>query len=186
MKEKTAAKLDTRKMILAALFAALTVVGSKLQIPFFITPITLQTLFVITSGLFLGARYGALSQAVFLILGLCGLPVFAGGGGIMYVFKPSFGFALGFVPAAAVAGIIAQRAKGFGGYLLAAAAASLVVYLCGVPYMYLILKQVIHSDRGWAYALQYGCLIFLPGDAIKSVAAALIASKAAPLIAERR
>ena len=67
----------TRTMSLAALFAALTAIGAFLQIPVGITSITLQFLFTSLAGLLLGAKWGALSQLVYVILGLVGLPVWA-------------------------------------------------------------------------------------------------------------
>lgn len=88
----------TRTMSLAALFAALTAIGAFLQIPVGITSITLQFLFTSLAGLLLGAKWGALSQLVYVILGLVGLPVFTQGGGPGYLLQPSMGFLLGLIP----------------------------------------------------------------------------------------
>ena len=68
--------MKTRALILTALFAALTAVGAFLRIPFPIAPITLQVFFTAMAGVLLGPRYGALSQLVYVVLGLIGLPVF--------------------------------------------------------------------------------------------------------------
>ena len=67
-------------MARVALMAALTAVGAQISIPlpFTLVPFTLQVLMVVLAGLLLGARYGALSQVVYLMLGAIGLPVFAG------------------------------------------------------------------------------------------------------------
>ena len=59
---------------------------------------TLQYLFTAMAGLLLGRRWGALSQAVYVLLGLVGLPIFTMGGGFGYVFQPTFGFLLGLIP----------------------------------------------------------------------------------------
>src|SRR5208337_2009632 len=90
--------------ILISLFTALTAVGAFIRIPIPYVPLTLQTLMVMFAGLILGSRRGALSQLLYLILGLLGLPIFAQGGGPAYVLQPSFGFLLGFVAGAYVIG----------------------------------------------------------------------------------
>src|SRR3989338_884787 len=98
-------------MILAALFAALTAVAAQVKIPLSFTPvpITLQTLMVLLSGAMLGARYGALSQFIYLVLGAAGLPVFAGGsGGIASLFGPTGGYLFSYPIAAFIVGYMTE------------------------------------------------------------------------------
>ena len=64
--------MKTRTMILCALFAALTAVGAFFKIPFALAAISLQFLFTAMAGVLLGAGYGALSQAVYVLIGLVG------------------------------------------------------------------------------------------------------------------
>ena len=99
-------------MVPVALMAALTAVGAQLRIPLPYVPITLQAAFVCLAGLLLGSWRGAASQAVYLTAGLVGLPVFAGGGGLHYLLKPSAGYLLGFVAGAWLAGRLAGEAQG--------------------------------------------------------------------------
>src|SRR5512135_617159 len=94
--------------VLISLFTALTVVGAFIKIPIPYVPLTLQTLMVMFAGLILGSRRGALSQVLYVVLGLLGLPIFAQGGGPAYVLQPSFGFLLGFVAGAYVIGKIVE------------------------------------------------------------------------------
>ena len=101
--------MKTRTMILCALFAALTAVGAFFKIPFALAAISLQFLFTAMAGVLLGAGYGALSQAVYVLIGLVGVPIFALGGGFSYIFQPTFGFLLGLIPCAYVIGKIAKR-----------------------------------------------------------------------------
>ncbi len=75
------------------------------QVPGGPVPVTMQNLFVVMSGMLLGPRAGATSQAVYLLMGLMGLPVFSGGGGPGYVMSPTFGYLLGFIAASAVSGL---------------------------------------------------------------------------------
>ena len=81
--------MKTRTMILCALFAALTAVGAFFKIPFALAAISLQFLFTAMAGVLLGAGYGALSQAVYVLIGLVGVPIFALGGGFSYIFQPA-------------------------------------------------------------------------------------------------
>ena len=84
----------TKSMILAALFAALTAVGAFLRIPTPVSSFTLQIMFTAMAGVLLGRKWGAVSQAVYVLLGLLGLPVFTNGGGLGVVLQPTFGFCL--------------------------------------------------------------------------------------------
>lgn len=98
---------NTKNLVRMALLAALIAVGAFIRIPVPVCPFTLQFLFTMLAGLLLGSKYGALSVLVYLCVGLLGLPVFADGGGIGYVFQPTFGYLIGFCIASYVTGAIA-------------------------------------------------------------------------------
>ena len=85
-------KNKVNDLVMISLFAALTAVGAFIKIPIPHVPLTLQTLMVMFAGLILGSRRGALSQLLYLVIGLLGIPIFAQGGGPGYVLQPSFGF----------------------------------------------------------------------------------------------
>jgi len=78
----------TRNLIIVAMFAALTAIGAFIKVPIPYVPFTLQYLFCALAGLVLGSKLGALSQIVYVAIGLSGVPVFTEGGGIGYIFKP--------------------------------------------------------------------------------------------------
>lgn len=86
----------TRSLVYCTLFTALIAVGAFIKIPIPVVPFTLQYLFTMLAGILLGSRLGSLSVLAYMILGLIGLPIFSEGGGIGYVFKPSFGYIIGF------------------------------------------------------------------------------------------
>lgn len=137
-------------------------------------PITAQTLGVILAGAVLGARRGALTSMVFLLLVAIGLPLLSGGRGGLAVFGgPSVGFLLGFPVAAYVVGWVTE--KGGAPYklplgILANLIGGIgVLYLMGVPGIALV-ARIDFSD---ALASTW---IFLPGDVLKCVVAALVAS----------
>ena len=129
----------------------------------------------------LGPRWGALSQVLYVLMGLLGLPVFAKGGGLSYFLEPSFGFLLGRIPATAVAGILTRRSNlPFSRLLLSAALAMLTPYLIGLPYMAYILNIYLDSAVPFRTLLISGCLLFIPGDAVKALLAAWISIKTLP------
>ena len=97
--------IKTRDLIYCALFAALTAIGAFIHFQLFQATITLQFFFTAMAGLLLGARLGALSQLVYVALGLIGIPIFAAGGGFNYIFNPTFGFLLGLIPTTLVSAL---------------------------------------------------------------------------------
>jgi len=88
-----------KDLALVALFPALLAATAWITIPIGIgAPITLQTLFVMLSGLLLGHRRGTYSVVVYVVLGLIGLPIFSGmQGGFGVIMGPTFGFILSFI-----------------------------------------------------------------------------------------
>ncbi len=134
-------KTDIRKIILCAFFSAMIIVGAYIRMPIPPVPVTLQTFFVLLSGMVLGSKFGIYSVLAYIGLGLVGIPVFAGGtGGISSVLMPTFGYVLGFVPAVYLAGKISGNT--YNNYLISAFAATGAIYICGAGY-YLILQEFI-------------------------------------------
>lgn len=164
-----------RPLVLTGVFAALTAVCGFLKIPLGFMSITLQTMMAALAGILLGPKWGAASQGVYLALGLLGLPIFTQGGGPGYVFQPSFGFLLGFPLTAAVSGWLSQRSSSPLRLALAAAVGILAGYVIGTPYMGLILNVYMNKGLDVWTVVRTGCLIYLPGEAIKVAVTALIA-----------
>ena len=122
------------------------------------------------AGTLLGKKYGALSQAVYVLLGLVGVPIFALGGGFSYVFQPTFGFLLGLIPSAWVIGSLAKRPLTFWRSVVAMLAGLAVLYAIGVPYMALIANAYLGKGLTFWQVLKNGMLIYLPGDMLKIAA----------------
>lgn len=135
--------ISTRRLVSIAVLVALITVGGlvSVPIPFTQVEVSLQTLFVITAGLLLGGKDGALAVLVYIAMGLLGLPVFTQGGGFSYVFKPSFGYLLGFPVGALVSGALCGRLRFVtrGKVFLCALVGLLPIYALGVTYQVLIL-----------------------------------------------
>lgn len=173
--------MSARKLVYTALFAVLTAVGAFLRIPLGVSSITLQFLFTAMAGVLLGPGCGALSQGVYVALGLIGLPIFTAGGGFGYVLQPTFGFLLGLIPAAAIIGAISRRSASPLRLALACLAGLAALYAVGVPYMALILNGYMSKGMSVSALLWAGMLPFLPGDAIKIAVTALLC----PLLRKR-
>ena len=175
--------IKTRDMILAALFAALTAVGAFIRIPMGFSTITLQFLFTALAGILLGAKLGALSQAIYVLLGLVGVPIFASGGGFQYVFNPTFGFLAGLIPTAWIIGRLAEKNGSAKGVAAACFAGLGVLYLIGVPYMGVIVNAYLGKGLTLWQILKAGMIIYLPGDCLKIAVCALVAPRLARALA---
>ena len=161
---------------LVAAGAALTAVAAQISIPASPVPFTFQTLVVLLVGASLGSVRGALSMALYAVLGVVGLPVFAPlkdgshAVGMQAVLGATFGFVIGFIAAAYVVGLLAERnwsshvVKMFVTYTLG----SLVIYAFGIP----VLAAVA---TGGNVAIAAGIMTpFLIWDAVKAIAAAAL------------
>ena len=170
---------NTRKLVYTALLAALTAAGAFMRIPMGYSSVTLQYLFTAMAGLLLGRKWGALSQLIYVCLGLVGLPIFTMGGGFGYVFQPTFGFLLGLIPAAWVVGAAAGESLDPRRMALASLAGLAVLYAVGMPYMALILNVYMGKGMTLSALLWAGMLPYLPGDAVKIIVAAGVCPVAA-------
>ncbi len=166
-----------RRVVAMITFALLTTFGAYLEVrlPANPVPVTMQTLFVSLSGLLLGARLGAGAQALYVLAGALGAPVFAGGAlGITRLMGHTGGYLLAFPAAAAVTGALAARIRADGSLraalLLAAATflGTVVIFVGGAAQLTLLTGD---AER----ALRLGVVPFITGDIAKVVVALLIA-----------
>lgn len=174
-----------RNLILCAMFAALTAVGAFIKIPIPYVPFTLQLTFVTLAGYILGAKNGMISVLIYIALGLIGIPVFTEGGGIGYVFKPTFGYIIGFALGAFVTGLIARKSSrpSYPRLLAAGFAGLVVVYVMGILYYYLISRFYLGSDVTVRSVLLYCFVLVVPGDIALTFVAALAAKRIIPVVA---
>jgi len=130
------------------------------------------------AGLILGSRRGAMSQLLYLILGLMGLPIFAQGGGPAYILQPSFGFLVGFVGGAYTIGKIVGEEKNLTlpRTVMALLLGQGMIYLFGISYLYFNLNFILHKSVPFSTVLNIGLLVFIPGDILKTAVAALVAA----------
>lgn len=175
-------------MILCAIFVALIAAGAFIKIPVPVVPFTLQYLFTMLAGLLLGAKRGFISVCIYILLGLVGLPIFAQGGGIGYVFQPSFGYIIGFAVGAFVTGKIANKSsKPSYKRLLAANFIGLgFVYLLGMVYYYLISNFYLGTPIGLWPLFLYCFILAVPGDILLCIVGAILGNRLIPLIKAKR
>ena len=174
--------MHTRTLTRTALFTALTAAGAFIRIPLGYSSITLQFFFTAMAGCLLGPVWGPVSQAVYVALGLIGLPIFTQGGGLTYLLQPTCGFLIGLIPAAWVIGLLTvHRPPHPVRTALACLAGLTVLYAAGLPYMAVILNQYMGKAMGFSAILWAGMLPFLPGDMLKIAVTAVLA----PLLQKR-
>lgn len=159
---------DVALVIAAALLTALCA-QIRIPLPFTLVPLTGQTFAVLLTAAALGPVRGVAGQALYIMLGLVGLPFFAGGeSGWTYASGVTGGYLVGFLVAAAVVGYCARRGmdRSALGTLVAFTLGTVVIYAFGVPWLAAV------ADLPATDALRSGALTFLPGDAIKALLAA--------------
>ncbi len=175
---------------LAWLYDLALVVGGSLLValsarvafplPFSPVPVTAQTLAVLLVGALLGSVRGGVSMLLYLAQGVAGLPMFAAGGaGVAYLLGPTGGYLLGFVAGAALTGLLAER--GWDRRI----ATTLAAMLLGTAAIYAAGLAWLAVFTGTENVLAAGLYPFLPGAAIKIVAAALLLPQGWKLLGRR-
>jgi biotin transport system substrate-specific component len=167
-------KTSTKGLVYASLFGALTAAGAFIVIPLPPVPITAQTFFLNVAAILLGGPLGAVSQFIYVMLGVVGIPVFAGGkAGLGVIFGPTGGYLLGFIIAAFVIGMVDRMRKSAGifWHIFSMLIGMLIIYSLGSLQLAVVAKMSFHK------ALAAGVLPFLPGDIIKILLAAIISSQ---------
>ena len=150
-----------KDVVLVLSFAALTGICAKLKIEIGPVPITMQTFAVLLSGAILGSIRGAVSQFVYLIFGLAGIPWFSRGDGLSYLFSPTFGYLLGFIFASFFVGFLCERGfdRKIEKSILAMIIGNIVLYLPGLVW----LARFVSFER----VLAVGFYPFILGDLLK-------------------
>jgi biotin transport system substrate-specific component len=159
---------DLTLIFSGALFVAMFA-QVKIPLPFTPVPLTGQTFAVLLIAAALGAKRGAASMAFYIALGAFGLPVFAGGAsGMTYLSGATLGYLIGFVLAAYVVGLLAERGleRSVRTSLLPFLVGTVIIYACGVTWLTILLGS-------FSKAVTAGLIPFVIGDIIKLVAAAL-------------
>ncbi len=163
----------TAEMTKIALLVAMNCVSAYIVIPlpFSLSPIALQTMFVNLVAFLLTPRQTFMTMLVYILIGLAGIPVFTGGtAGPAKLFGPTGGYIFGFMVAAVLIALLRGSEYSFKRY-------SIIGVGVGIPVIYLLgalqLKFVTGMD--WQAAVVTGVLPFVPLDVVKCLAAAFLA-----------
>lgn len=159
-----------RDILLVLAGSLLMALCAQIVIPLQPVPITGQTFGVLLLGAALGSKRGAAAMLAYIAEGALGLPFFAGGAsGFAILTGTTAGYLVGFVIAAFVIGLLAERGleRSLRTSLVPFLVGTVIIYTFGVGWLAIVL-----GDVGKAIAL--GMLPFLFGDALKLVAAALV------------
>ncbi len=166
---RTSSWLRDIALIIAGSLLVAALAQISIPLPFTPVPLTGQTFAVLLVGSALGSKRGLASMVLYIIEGVLGLPFFAGGAsGLHVLVGATAGYLMGFVAAAYVIGLLAERGleRSIRTSLVPFAIGTLVIYLFGVAWLAIVLGSV-------SKAIVAGLLPFLVGDAIKLILAAL-------------
>ncbi|HXK51607.1 MAG TPA: biotin transporter BioY [Caldisericia bacterium] len=171
--------MSVRQIATTALFIALLSIGSMIYLPIGPIPYTLQTFFVFLAGILLGKKWGTIAIAVWILLGLIGIPVFSQGrAGVMILLSPTSGFLIGFLAASFTMGWYLEKKKNvFSNALVSIFIGLFWIYLFGGVGFYLHSIWVIHNPYSWQEIFQYAIAPFILVDLAKGVLAALVGVK---------
>ena len=157
------------KNIFLVLFGTiLLAVSSKIQVPFWPVPMTMQTFVVLIIAMAYGWKLSLFTLIIYLVEGAVGLPVFAKGGGLLYLISPTAGYLYGMVIAAAVIGYFADL--GYGKSIIKCIIplllGTVIIFICGIGYL--------SSIIGFEKAIAAGLLPFIPSELFKIALAVFI------------
>lgn len=177
-------KLRPIDLTYGAVFVCLMAIGANITVWFPMlavpiggasVPLSLQTFFAILTGLMLGRKLGSLSMITYMLVGMAGVPVFAGlQGGPMAIVSPTGGFIISFIFVAYFVGLIVDINKkhAFSNYLIASIIGLIFNYGIGVSYMYLAMNTWLNLDITYVLAWT-GMIPFLIKDGALACLAAV-------------
>lgn len=171
--------IQTKYLTLIPIFTSLTAIGAFIKIPLGPIPLSFQVIFVLLSSILL-KKYAYISQILYMLLGLMGLPIFTSGGGGLYFLSPTFGYIIGFIISSFITGHIAQANKidEFKKLFLLSIFGIIIIHVFGVSYLYTLQNFLIKdSSISLLNAIKFGSLVFLISDVFWCFVAATLGSR---------
>ncbi len=167
-------KISTKMICLSGLFAALTAICSQIAFDIGPVPLSFATFAIFVTGGMLGARYGTISQLVYVLIGAVGAPVFAHfTGGFSIVSGPTGGYIVGYVVAAFIIGLIVQKIN-INIYVILPIAMLIGIIACyalGTVWFMYVTNRKLWDSLGL-------CVFpFIPGDIIKIALATILVAR---------
>ena len=155
-------------IITVFLGSLLLIASAKIKVPLYPVPMTLQPMAVLMIAMLFGRNLATLTVGLYIFKGIIGLPVFAFGGGLMYLMGPTGGFILGFFASTFVVGYLADR--GWGKKI----SLSIISMLIGMTIIYTLGIFQLALLKGFNFALLKGFYPFLLGDFYKLLLAGIV------------
>lgn len=169
--------MKTKDLVTVALFAALISVCTLITIPTPVVPFTLQTFAISLTSFILPRKHAVAAVVLYILLGLIGLPVFAGGAsGLGVILKPTFGFIIGFIPMSFAISTF-KNSKIFGLRLASLITGILSLYIVAMPYLFFNLTVILKSPIMISKLLMLYCLPYLPTDSLGSLVSSWISDR---------
>lgn len=156
------------RILAVSTFIILTALGAYIRIPLPFTPVpvTMQTLFVMLAGIYLGANLAGISQLGYIILGYLGLPLFAGASsGLSVLTGPTGGYLIGFVLCGYIIGRLIRLRDNFSWIVFSISIGALIILLLGTIWLGLLMRLSFKK------AFMAGFAPFIPGDILKVLVA---------------
>ena len=144
------------------------IISAKIKVDLYPVPMTLQPLAVLMIGMLFGRNLAIATIGLYILQGIAGFPVFAYGGGLLYLFGPTGGFRVGFFIAGLVLGELADR--GWGRNILS----SIFCMMLGMFIIYFFGILQLSAIKGFAFAIIKGFYPFLVGDLYKLLVAGIL------------
>ena len=144
------------------------IISAKIKVDLYPVPMTLQPLAVLMIGMLFGRNLATATIGLYILEGIAGFPVFANGGGLLYLFGPTGGFIVGFFIAGLVLGELADR--GWGINILS----SIFCMVLGMFIIYFFGILQLSAIKGFAFAIIKGFYPFLVGDLYKLLVAGIL------------
>lgn len=169
--------------VLTGFFAALIVAFSQIQIPLPMIPINMALLAVYLSGALLPRPYGLLAVLCYILMGIIGLPVFAGlQGGVAVLLSRTGGYILGYIPCVLIVSLAKTKKGGTIHKMLPLGCliGTIVLYTLGTIWFMRLTRMSL------AAALGYCVLPFIPGDGLKILLATLLSKRLRPIMEKDR
>lgn len=172
---------NTRKLVINAMFVCLLIIGAQISIPLpGMVPISLQTLAIYVLALMFDAKTSFVVTVIYLVMGVIGLPVFAGfTGGASHLVGPAGGFLFGFPIMAVLISIIASKSNSVTAWIVALVLGTVILYTIGTVYFMYVAKAPLTS------ALMSCVIPFIPGDFMKMAGAVLVTKKIKKFVVQK-
>lgn len=172
-------------MVWIAILTTWSIVGAMIKVPIPFVPFTLQITAVFIGAALFGAKVGAMSQLLYIAIGLAGFPVFAAGGGLGYVIVPTFGYLVGFAVAGWYVGWTVPRLKRptYGKIVLHQVIGVVLLYIVGSVWMWANINFIGgETTMTLGHAFLYGFLIPMPGDVLLAFVCASVVLRLQPIM----